>query len=641
MPKKSSLSRLSANPVRVSLIDQDDRRRTQTLKSRTGSTSEETLIPRPRIRSSSADSRKSSLKPPARVQHSQYGSCTPTPGTVTPGNIQSATSSRHLLPPSGSSLRARSPSAERASNIGARSSRKDNRPLGEKSFQAEMLQKIDSYLKSVQQSNLVNSTGSLRPITLKMFVEVSDLLVKLLDVKQGLTLVNYVEELPKIAKKLHYPGPINKSWLKTANAMHSWPHVLGWLSWLAETCTIKDLAFEHFQLETLPLMEGENSGDLNRLKFQFLLDAYKAWNEEKPNEEAALTDNYLKKVASLQGVNETDISNATVELENETKRLDDVKEISQVLDNELKEIEESLRSAKSQEIKQDAYMKELKDMEKKHLTETERLKKVVQYLQSIMQQQKLRQEELKAQIESQPMSVIERDEIVESCAAMSNQMRELNKHLEDLEKEIYTLDLKLGAARNTVNKAVFAYNKDIYLHLDKEADIDLYDIEMPVTGIINRNIMDELHKKAHLMAAYYENMEKRIKNIKTTMESDQQQLDSLEGQLTALEMKKQDLLSKACENKDRIKKIQAAAKAEEIELKESIENLKHLVTNVREKIPDLEQEEKELLEAKEKLEAVRRRKVYLEESAELFFREFFEILTNHRTKLAQVLGEKP
>lgn len=75
MHKTSLGGRSSTNPVRISLIDKEERRKTQTLKSRTGSGSEETHIPRPRVRSSSVDAngRKSSLKPPGnRLLYTNY-----------------------------------------------------------------------------------------------------------------------------------------------------------------------------------------------------------------------------------------------------------------------------------------------------------------------------------------------------------------------------------------------------------------------------------------------------------------------------------------------------------------------------------------------------------------------------------------
>lgn len=540
---------------------------------------------------------------------------------------------------SGSTLKARSPSAERASSVGSKSSRKDNRPLGEKWFQTDMLGKIDSYIRSIQQTSLLNTNASVKPITLKMFIEVSDLLVKLLDVKHGLTSANYVEELPKIAKKLHYPGPMNKSWLKTANAPHAWPQVLGWLSWLAETCHAKDLALDYYQLENLPFIEIEDGGNLNRIKFHFLLDGYKAWNEEKPNEEAGYTEDYLARVANAQGVSEADIETAMAESESEYLKLEDAKEKGQKFDDEIRKLDETLRSLRNEDARQDTYVKELENSEKKYLIEADQIEKETKILQETLQQQKLRQEELKMETNSQPMSVVERDEIIERCAVIQTQMRDLDSHLNDLEKEIYTLDIKLASVRNNLNKVVFAYNKDIYLHFDKEAEIDWDDIAMPITGISNPDIMDELERKSNLMAVLHENIEKHVKIAESEIEADEKKLKGLEAEIVALEQQKEDKFLKVNENRNRIKKIEDSAKVEESELKETIECLKTKINDILNKMPNTEEESKELSEAREKVEALQKRKAYLEESGHLFFDKFFEILANHRNKLARILED--
>lgn len=586
---------------------------------------------------------KSCLFITARVQHGQYGVGTPQAkaSAATPISSQRGSSIRLQLP-SGSTVRGRSPSAERASGIGPKATRKDNRPLGDKAFQAEMLSKIDTYLRTIEQSSIVNSNGSLKPITLKMFVEVSDLLIKLLDVKHSLTMANYVEELPKIAKKLHYPSQVNKSWLKTANTMHSWPQVLGWLSWLAETCAVKDLAIDHFQqFENLPFLEAENAtGEINRLKFQFLLDAYKAWNEEKPTEEIKATENFLQKVSNAHGVTEETIKNAEADLEAETRLLEEAKETGEQLDDEVRQLEEELKMLLNEESKLDSRAKELEDAEIKYTNETKMIEEETESLKKTFKARKAKKEELKTQINSQPMSVVERDAIVDRCGAMRNQIRDLNKHLEELEKDIWTLDLKLASTTNSLNKVVLAYNKDIHLCLDTEEGINVSDVAMPVTGIANPKIMEELHEKRKMMAAFHQKIEKQAKSMETMIEAVEKDLETLEDEKSSLEAEKIERISKINENKNQVKAIQTAAKAEEIKLRESIENLKLGIKEIQDQMPDIETEERELAEAKEKVDALERRKTYLEESAKLFFDKFFEILSQHRTKLAELLEAK-
>lgn len=129
---------------------------------------------------------------------------------------------------------------------------KDSRALQEKPYQTEMVNVIEEFFNKINQPQVLNNNGCLKPISLKSFVDATKTLLKLLGIPEPLTINNYIEFLPIIAKKLRYPTVLNKSWLRTANAMHSFPSVLGWLSWLTILADAKLMATDNFQLETLP-----------------------------------------------------------------------------------------------------------------------------------------------------------------------------------------------------------------------------------------------------------------------------------------------------------------------------------------------------------------------------------------------------
>ena len=215
-----------------------------------------------------------------------------------------------------------------------------------------MLARIDNFFALYHYSSMLNSNGSLKPITLKMFVEVTAHLMKMLNIKQTLTVINYIEELPKIGKKLHYPGIINKSWLKTANAMHSWPYVLGWISWLVEICEIRELAFQKFNLENLPFTGDQREAKINKNTFFSMLEFYNAWNDEKLDEEAAMVERYLQQFEEEQGVTEEILNNARSELDEEMDKLQVAEEDANKIDEEVKHLQEVLSSLQKEESKQ-------------------------------------------------------------------------------------------------------------------------------------------------------------------------------------------------------------------------------------------------------------------------------------------------
>lgn len=132
----------------------------------------------------------------------------------------------------------KSPMVERTAEALKNKRVKDTRPLTDKGFQMEMLQKVNSYLNCFEGLQSLISGNLKPPLSLKTFVEITDLLIKMIGLKAHLISTNnYVEEMPKVAKKLQYPAQsMSKSWLKTANTHHTWPHALGWISFLVELC---------------------------------------------------------------------------------------------------------------------------------------------------------------------------------------------------------------------------------------------------------------------------------------------------------------------------------------------------------------------------------------------------------------------
>lgn len=145
----------------------------------------------------------------------------------------------------------KSPMAERGAEALKNIRVKDSRPLSDKGFQSEMLQKVNNYLRTFEGSQSLTNGNLKSPLSLKTFVEITDLFIKAIGLKTpAISTSNYVEEVPKIAKKLQYPGQsISKSWLKTANTLHTWPHVLGWISFLTELCEIYEISSEQELIE--------------------------------------------------------------------------------------------------------------------------------------------------------------------------------------------------------------------------------------------------------------------------------------------------------------------------------------------------------------------------------------------------------
>lgn len=529
----------------------------------------------------------------------------------------------------------RSPSADRVSSVGTKGHRKDTRPLTDKTYQMTLLNKIENFLHLNQAATMLNNNGSLKPITLKMFVEVSNFLLKFCDIKQDLTMTNYVEELPKYAKKLHYPGVMTKSWLKTANAMHSWPYVLGWIGWLVETCQVKEIAFDEYQLETIPFMGTEQQAQHSKMELLTLLECYKAWNEEKHEEEAEIFERYLQNILVEQGITDEDIAQANKELDEEVSKSEALDEELQELDKEVQRLKTELLSLEAKEAKLLNDIKIKEDYIEKTSNETNNLNKECDALSEQIRLGNKRHKDLISIVNNQPMSKAEKESITKQCTEIQNFICLFEEHLKDYQKEIYTLDLELASITNNNNKAVLAYNKELFMCIDNtlvHSDLSFDKLKLPEKGLLNPLIKDVLTEKADFAQLYKELLKKQVTETDSAIHSSTMKLEKLQEDINNLPDEK-----KLQEDESLIDKMKAEAKKEKEKLIRDIEILKNEIKEVENAMTDLQAIDCEIEEAEEKLEAVTKRKEFLEKNATEFFEKLYQIIGDHRDKLYDLL----
>ncbi|KAK2576295.1 hypothetical protein KPH14_005660 [Odynerus spinipes] len=617
MQRSSNGRRSSTNPVRVSLIDREDKNLIRTdprkiLKSKISfSATDVSHIPRPRMRSSSYDpgnNRRSNLKGKSLVHM-----------PTTPITPLTSTRKHNAL---GLSTGRRSPSGDRASNLGAKSARKDTRNLADKSYQSYMLNTIDNYIHELQCSSILNTNGSLKPITLKIFVEVSGLLVKLIDPKHSLTLANYVEELPKIAKKLHYPGVITKSLLKTANTAHSWPYVLGWLCWLVQVCQVKDLAYNNFQFDNISFVGTEQQMKDNRNALSFMISMYKAWNDEKLDEETALTNKYLQKIEKQQGVSEDELAAAHAALEAAKEDLQVMEQEYKELETETKSLKDILTSLQEDAAKQANDIKAKEEYTKNLNTGTEQMEVQCKHMQDQSHIQNKQYTKLVSIVKEQPMSKMEKDAILNKCMELQDYMQQFDEHLKDIQKDIYTLDIKIASVNNTLNKIVLAYNKEIFVHFGSDMSIDVEELKIPEREMLDPCIMDKLNEKANLMNKLKDDLKQNLAQLESDVEVNTRELELLHEKMRVLQEENAILINKLQEKKANLVN---SVKHEESKLREQIQILQNDIQKCQESTPDLQGIISELEEAKDKLEAVKRRKMFIEQNGKRFFEKLFEM----------------
>lgn len=548
-----------------------------------------------------------------------------------PGLVLTANSSRRHAPlPMG-----RSPSGDRASSVGAKGPRKDTRPLMDKTYQMVLLNKIDQFFYMNQCSTMLNSNGSLKPITLKMFVEVSGFLLKSFDVKHDLTMTNYIDELPKCAKKLHYPGVMTKSWLKTANAMHSWPYVLGWIGWLVEACQVRDVAFNVYQLETLPFIGTEQQAQRCNMEFQALLDCYKAWNDEKLDEEAELLEQYLQNILIQQGITDDDIAQAHKELEEEEIKLQVHEEESRTLDEKIEDLQQKLASLHATESEQLNNIKTMENHINKLSAETNQLNTEREVLNEQIRIGNVQYEKLSSIVKNQPMSKIEKENILKKCTEIQNYIHQFNEHLKDYEKEKYTLDIKLATLNNNLNITILAYNKEVFMHIDNDVDLNFDELKLPEKGLLGPQIMDIMEEKASSIKTFKEILMKQCSKIDSLIRSDTIKLEKLQEEIKSLPDE-----NKLKEEISHINEMKADAKKEKAKFIKQVEDVRNEIKEMEDMMPNIQAVDLEIEEAQDKLDAVTRRKTFLEQAAKRFFGEFYKIIGEHRKELYNILTKE-
>jgi hypothetical protein len=77
---------------------------------------------------------------------------------------------------------------------------------------------IQSYFQQIPNTEVklnILKALSTRSLTLKLFVEIVSHLLSHFFKHNAITITNYADEVPKLAKMLGYPGSIKKSWLIT------------------------------------------------------------------------------------------------------------------------------------------------------------------------------------------------------------------------------------------------------------------------------------------------------------------------------------------------------------------------------------------------------------------------------------------
>lgn len=126
--------------------------------------------------------------------------------------------------------------ASRRSTAGGRHIKSDPRPLADKAYQNQGIRALIKYLSEHAYDNPISPKILTHP-TSKDFVNIVSFLFRQVD--PHFKFSGPVEnEIPIIFKGLRYPFGISKTGLTAVGSPHTWPALLGSLTWLIELLTV-------------------------------------------------------------------------------------------------------------------------------------------------------------------------------------------------------------------------------------------------------------------------------------------------------------------------------------------------------------------------------------------------------------------
>jgi len=136
------------------------------------------------------------------------------------------------------------PDARRSSAFGKPAGAKhDPRPLNDKNWMAACIRTVITYLTTHTYPFAI-SPKTLQTPTGKEFAQLVQFLFAQFDPVLAKSLGKIEDEVPQFLKRLNYPFTISKSALFAVGSPHSWPAVLGALTWLVELLNYEERAEE-------------------------------------------------------------------------------------------------------------------------------------------------------------------------------------------------------------------------------------------------------------------------------------------------------------------------------------------------------------------------------------------------------------
>jgi len=535
----------------------------------------------------------------------------------------------------------------RGSQIGAKGS-KDTRPLNDNAFRQSQIRKILDFLRNAGYPN-TSLTSKNFPLPSKEFIGVFNFIYRHIDpsVDQVLPSYKFEEEAPRLLKSLNYPTNLSKSNFITIGSMHSWPTVLGCLSFLCDLAILftrklyPDVVALSFPMKDENGFPADRESD-DKLQFEFNLNCWAEFNagaDEFPEQLQTLHENLMEN--NGVDINQLKYLEQQKEgLEQEFHRLEgrDNKKVDLLQEKQVRQSDINKLSSYLEEVNNHNQMKSEKiklmmnEMDELY-AQIEALKNIVMELKSNCEQGKVSQYE------------IERNKVLNG--EKRKQIDVARLEVEEVDKEVWEKEIEVARKRDAVENLVKQVNSLAMQEgmQTQSGEIICLQVNSFQGGqedeeMVNNSTRAELGEMAKGSRTVTRNTERELHASMSTTEQGRREVLSRKNELSRKEEELSRLVEELALIKEKIDAEERNYNTELAVIKEQLHQLKS-----KERI-NMEALERELLAAQEKLSAIRlERERYVKEGTD-FLRKvanrtvsYIEECTGYRDSAARSVLE--
>ena len=509
---------------------------------------------------------------------------------------------------------------------------KDTRPLQDKEFQQAQTRRILDFLRNNEYSN--NSLTSKNfPLQTREFVSVFNFMYNFIEPRKEdvLSYPGYHEQILALLKDLNYPGNIPRSHFVTLGSQHSWPAVLGCLSFLCDLANIYAVKLlPDITAISFPRDFSTDNEKVEKLQFEHHLKCFEEFNNER--------DDFSELLEQLR---DNLMDNAGVDmdrlrwLDQEAAKLDNNLGRYRGEGNRLENLEEQKTNQASDLAKMTDYMNRKESHHREKREDMERRQKEAQDTEAVLMGLQAQADELRNNCEQNKVSSYEAERNSALIQEKQKQLATATNDMDEVDKEIFQKEVqnsKLVDALDTLAKQT----NSLALHEDiKNREGEL--VSLPKarftkdkeTTALPAGLKPELGDMVRSSRAEVRNREKELQGAAATVEQGREAIVVKRKEIEGCQGEVGRLQEETGEVKESARKTEEVFDRELEELREELQRLRG------EDRADLEDRRREVAECQDRLDRVAAERREKREEGQQFLQNVVDLSVTHIEQATQ------